>query len=181
MKAIIGLGNPGTTYERTRHNIGFLVLDEFANRYGGTFTNKRSIEAELCEIQINDERILLVKPQTFMNVSGRAVTAITKKYPVEPTDLFIVYDDADLPFGDVRLKSSGGSAGHRGMESILSHVGKNAIIHRIRMGIGRPTHPDTPLDQFVLGKWRGSEEEAMPSFIDKAISIFLQALEETPS
>ena len=169
MKAIFGLGNPGKEYVGTRHNVGFLVVDELARRYGGEFANKRSLEAEIAEVLIDEQRVLLVKPQTFMNVSGRSLSAVISKYPVKLEEVVVVYDDADLPFGDVREKASGSSAGHRGMESILSTLPKGSSVSRVRVGIGRPTHPDIPLDEFVLAKWTADEQKQIPSAIDSAI------------
>jgi PTH1 family peptidyl-tRNA hydrolase len=169
MKAIIGLGNPGKEYEQTRHNVGFLVVDALAHRLGGTFTRKRALEAEIAEVMAQDERVLLVKPQTFMNVSGRVLSAVLSKYPVQLQDVVIVYDDADLAFGDVRSKTAGGSAGHRGMESILSTLPKGSSVSRVRVGIGRPSHPDIPLDEFVLGRWTTQEAQALPNMIDAAL------------
>jgi PTH1 family peptidyl-tRNA hydrolase len=169
MKAIIGLGNPGKEYEQTRHNVGFLVVDALAHRLGGTFTRKRTLEAEIAEVMAQDERVLLVKPQTFMNVSGRVLSAVLSKYPVQLQDVVIVYDDADLAFGDVRSKTAGGSAGHRGMESILSTLPKGSSVSRVRVGIGRPSHPDIPLDEFVLGRWTTQEAQALPNMIDAAL------------
>jgi PTH1 family peptidyl-tRNA hydrolase len=102
IKAIVGLGNPGTKYEQTRHNIGFLTLDALASRFNAEFRNKTSAEAEITEIMVGEERVLLVKPQTFMNASGRSVAHILSHYPVKMDDVLVVYDDADLAFGDVR-------------------------------------------------------------------------------
>ena len=155
----------------TRHNVGFLVLDELARSADGVFTSKRSLEAEIAEIQLGDERVLLVKPQTFMNVSGRSLNSVRSKYPVQIEDVLVVYDDADLPFGDVRMKDGGGSAGHRGMESLLSTVPKGTTIARVRVGIGRPPHADVPLDQFVLGRWTQTEQEQLPTVTDAAIEM----------
>lgn len=176
MKAIIGLGNPGKEYEKTRHNVGFLVLNELAKRRGGTFSSKRSLESEIAEVMIDEQRVLLVKPQTFMNASGRALSAVLSKYPVKLQDVVVVYDDADLPFGDVRVKASGSSAGHRGMESILSTIPKEASVSRVRVGIGRPTHPDMPLDEFVLAKWTTEEQKQLPTIIDSATEKILESL-----
>jgi peptidyl-tRNA hydrolase, PTH1 family len=169
MKVIFGLGNPGKEYEKTRHNVGFLVVDELAKRYGGAFTAKRSLEAEISEVMIENARVLLVKPQTFMNASSRTMHAVLSKYPVKIEDVVIVYDDADLPFGDVRFKEAGSSAGHRGMESILESLPKGTAVARIRVGIGRSPHPDVPLDEFVLGRWTEAEEKGLPAMIDSAI------------
>lgn len=176
MKAIIGLGNPGKEYEKTRHNVGFLVVDELARRHDGEFTDKRSLEAEIAEVVIDSQRVLLVKPQTFMNVSGRSLSAMLSKYPVKLEDVVVVYDDADLPFGDVRVKASGSSAGHRGMESILSTLPKGSNVSRVRVGIGRPAHPDIPLDEFVLAKWTTDEQKQLLSVIDSATERVFESL-----
>jgi peptidyl-tRNA hydrolase, PTH1 family len=171
MKAIIGLGNPGKEYARTRHNVGFLVLDEMAKQSGESFGRKNALEAEIAEVVIGDERVLLVKPQTFMNASGRALAAVMSKYPVTIEKTLIVYDDADLPFSDVRIRTSGSSAGHRGMESILSVLPKRTDVSRVRVGIGRPTHPDTPLDAHVLQAWTEGEESELGAVIAHTITI----------
>ncbi len=181
MKAIFGLGNPGKEYEKTRHNVGFLVLDELAKRYEGTFSSKRSLEAEIAELTIEGARVLLVKPQTFMNASGRTFSAICSKYPVTIKDVLVVYDDADLPFGDVRYKESGSSAGHHGMESILGSLPKGTAVARIRVGIGRPPHPDIPLEEFVLERWTDAEEKALPSVIACAAEAVLRKIASSPS
>ena len=171
MKSIFGLGNPGKEYDQTRHNVGFLVLDEIARQTSTTFTTKRSVEAELVEVQLDDQRVLLVKPQTFMNVSGRTFAGVCSKYPVTQQEVLVIYDDADLPFGDIRFKQAGGSAGHRGIESILAQVPKGTSVARLRVGIGRPPHPDIPLDQFVLGRWSSKEQEELPAVIQTAIDL----------
>ncbi|MBI4256446.1 aminoacyl-tRNA hydrolase [Candidatus Uhrbacteria bacterium] len=178
MKAIFGLGNPGKEYEKTRHNVGFLVLDELAKRYEGAFSSKRSLEADIAEVLIEGERVLLVKPQTFMNASGRSLGAVMSKYPVTINDVLVVYDDADLPFGNVRYKESGSSAGHRGMESIIESLPKGTAVARIRVGIGRPTHPDIPLDEFVLGRWTEAEEKALAGVIASAAEAASEAWRE---
>ncbi len=169
MKAIFGLGNPGKEYQKTRHNVGFLVVDELAKRQGVEFISKHSMEAEIADVEFKSERLLLVKPQTFMNASHRALQAVLSKYPIKIEDVVIVYDDADLPFGDVRFKEAGSSAGHRGMESILDSLPKGTAIARIRVGIGRSPYLDVPLDEFVLGRWTDVEEKELPAMIDSAI------------
>lgn len=169
MKAIIGLGNPGKEYLHTRHNVGFLVVDALAKKLGAEFRSKRAIQAEVTEAVLGEKRILLVKPQTFMNVSGQSVAGVLSKYPVKKEELLIVYDDADLPFGDVRLKPGGSSAGHRGMESILSHVPADTNIARLRIGIGRPESRDVPLEDFVLKPWSAKEKTELPTVINEAI------------
>lgn len=173
MKAIIGLGNPGSKYEHTRHNVGFLVLDELAKRHGESFRSKSAVEAEVAEVMAG-EKLLLVKPQTFMNVVSRSLGSIMKKYPVAAQDILIVYDEADLNFGDIRFKLGGSSAGHNGVKSILSCFQKGTSIARVRVGIGRPSHPDIPLEDFVLQKWTSDEANTLPQIIDSTITIIEQ-------
>ncbi|MBI4437927.1 aminoacyl-tRNA hydrolase [Candidatus Uhrbacteria bacterium] len=169
MKTLIGLGNPGKEYEHTRHNIGFLVVDALAKQLDARFTPKRAIASEIAQAQWHGERLLIVKPQTFMNASGKSVAALLNKFPVKPAELLVIYDDADLPFGDVRLKTNGSSAGHRGMESILTQLPKKTAVARLRIGIGRPQHKDVPLETFVLQPWRTQETDALPSVIALAL------------
>jgi peptidyl-tRNA hydrolase, PTH1 family len=171
MKAIIGLGNPGENYKQTRHNVGFLVVDELAKRAHETFTEKKSLEAKITEITLKGERILLVKPQTFMNVSGRSLTSVLSKYPITPEEVLVIYDDADLSFTDIRFKTGGSSAGHNGMQSILDIFSKGTTIARIRIGIGRPTHPNIPLNAFVLQSWTEEELQKLPNLLNKTIQI----------
>jgi PTH1 family peptidyl-tRNA hydrolase len=166
---LIGLGNPGKEYEHTRHNVGFLVVDEFAKRHELSLRFKRAIEAELAESEIDGVSVILCKPQTLMNVSGRAIMKLMKKRPIDPKDVLVMYDDADLPFGTVRMKLGGSAAGHRGMQSILEQFASGTNIARVRIGIGRPDYPDVPLDEFVLQRWKREEEKTLPKIIDEAI------------
>jgi peptidyl-tRNA hydrolase, PTH1 family len=169
MKCIIGLGNPGTAYEQTRHNIGFLVVDAFANKHAIKLKNKRSCSSVTGEGQVGDARVLLVKPQTFMNASGQALNRILNKYPINAKDIVVVYDDADLHFGDVRTRAGGTSAGHRGMESILQQFPRGTGVARVRVGVGRPPHSDMPLEDFVLHSWTAREQEQIENVIEQAV------------
>lgn len=171
MLLLIGLGNPGAEYAHTRHNVGFLVMDELAKRYGMTLRFKRALEVELAEGDIAGKPVLLCKPQTFMNVSGRAVQKLMKKNAVGVAEILVVYDDADLPFGSVRMKTGGSAAGHRGMQSILDQFPSGTSIARVRVGIGRPDHPDMPLEEFVLQRWTQKEEKELPGLMGKAIEL----------
>lgn len=171
MLLILGLGNPGTQYSHTRHNVGFLVIDELAKRHGMSLRLKRAAEAEMAEGEIIGKKVILCKPQTFMNVSGRAMQKLIKKNPIRPEEIVVVYDDADLPFGSVRTKPGGSAAGHRGMQSILDQFPSGMNIARVRVGIGRPDHPDMPLDEFVLQHWTPKEEKELPAMIDQAIAL----------
>ncbi len=169
MKLIVGLGNPGVTYQYTRHNVGFLVMDALAKKYAFAFKIKKSVDGEMAEGMIGDVQVLLTKPHTFMNVSGRTVQKLVAKHPLKPEDILAVYDDADLPFGDVRTKLSGSSGGHRGMQSIIDVFPVGTNLARVRVGIGRPDHPDVPLDTFVLQTWNAQEKKSLEDILTKSI------------
>ncbi len=174
MLTLIGLGNPGTAYHRTRHNVGFLVIDELVKRCGVELKLKQSLESEVAEGHIGETRVIFCKPQTFMNASGRAFQKLKKKYGFNDEDVVVIYDDADLPFGDVRVKRGGSSAGHRGMQSVLETVPAGTVLNRIRIGIGRPDHPDIGLEDYVLQRWTQKEEEHMPTILDTAIKLLMK-------
>lgn len=136
MKLIVGLGNPGLKYDRTRHNVGFWVIDKLAQR------NRIALGEAIClatvgRVQSHDEPFVLAKPQTFMNRSGQSVTALQQEFRAGLTDLLVVYDDLDLPLGRLRVRARGSAGGHRGIQSILEAVGSSEF-GRVRIGIGRP-------------------------------------------
>ncbi len=158
MKLVFGLGNPGKEYERTRHNVGFQILDVLARRYGVSFSSHK-YKALVARVRIGDERLLLVKPITFMNLSGEAVAPIVHFYKVPLTEILVVYDDLDLPLGVLRLRPKGGAGGHKGLESIIQHLGSNEF-PRLRVGIGRPPGRMDAAD-FVLRPFTKEEEEIM--------------------
>lgn len=174
MRLIVGLGNPGIPYERTRHNVGFLVLDELAKRLSVKFRLKPSLEAEVVEATVGETRFLLCKPQTFMNLSGRSVKTIIVGSNILPADVLVVYDDADLPFGDIRYRSAGTSGGHNGMQSVLEAFPAGTELPRLRVGIGRPTIPDMALEDWVLAKWTDAEAKALPDLISNAAEEVLK-------
>lgn len=157
MKVIVGLGNPGKDYKDTRHNIGFMVLEELASRY----TVERQdckFDAIIGHIRINNEKVLLVKPLTYMNLSGRAVQPIIHWYKLDINDLMVVCDDMDLPSGTLRIRPKGGTGGHKGIKSITERMGSGDFA-RMRVGIGRPDGRDSV--DWVLGKLQGEEKEHM--------------------
>lgn len=158
MKAIIGLGNPGTKYMKTKHNIGFIALDEIAVQKGATF-NKTQFEAEVAEYFENGEKILLVKPQTFMNESGRSVAPLMAYYQLELEDVLVIYDDLDLQTGKIRLRTKGSAGGHNGVKSLIAHLGSQDI-QRIKVGIDRPL-PGKDVISHVLGTFPKDTHEAM--------------------
>ena len=136
---VAGLGNPGRQYERTRHNIGWLVLDELARRHGGSFRGKFS--GQLAETRLDELRLALLKPETYMNVSGRSIGAARRFFKVDPADLLVVHDDVDLEPGRLQARFGGGLAGHNGLRSIAQALGTNDFL-RLRIGVGRPGRGD---------------------------------------
>ena len=149
MKLVIGLGNPGAEYARTRHNIGFRVVDKLAAQEGWKWNERRS-RAILASGNLGLEKVVLVKPITYMNLSGEAVGELMRWYKLRPEDLLVVYDELDLPVGKVRLRPNGSAAGHNGMKSIMHHLHTDAI-PRLRVGVGHPTNAHIQGRDHVLG------------------------------
>ncbi|UWQ29398.1 aminoacyl-tRNA hydrolase [Leisingera sp. M523] len=139
MKLFVGLGNPGPKYERNRHNIGFMALDNIAGDHGFS-PWKSKFQAMICEGNLGGEKVLLLKPQTFMNLSGQSVGEAMRFYKLTPADVVVLHDELDLAPGKARIKQGGGHAGHNGLRSIHSHIG--ADYARVRLGIGHPGHKD---------------------------------------
>jgi peptidyl-tRNA hydrolase, PTH1 family len=165
VKLIVGLGNPGKKYERTRHNIGFLVVDRLAERAAVEIAKKKD-QALIGEWSRAGEKVLLIKPQTFMNKSGDALAAFFRYNPVAPADVVVIHDDLDLPFGRIRIRERGRAAGHRGMISVLDAMGEGAFC-RLRIGIGRPPPGVEPVD-FVLQKFTSEEAAALDAIVGRA-------------
>jgi PTH1 family peptidyl-tRNA hydrolase len=170
---IVGLGNPGRDYEMTRHNIGFLVLDRLAKRWGVEI-NKFKFKALMGEYRKPHEKVVLIKPQTFMNLSGSAVRSFIQFYKPTNEQVLVIFDDLDLPFGSLRIRKSGGSSGQKGMKSIIEQLGTEEF-PRIRVGIGRPPGKMKSED-FILNKFRTLEISDLDLILDKganAIECFL--------
>jgi peptidyl-tRNA hydrolase, PTH1 family len=145
---VAGLGNPGREYAATRHNLGFMVADELARRHGGSFRSKFS--GELAEVRFDDARVGLLKPQTFMNESGRSVSAAARFFKADPSDLLVVHDEVDLELGRIQARLGGGLAGHNGLRSVAGQLGTSEFL-RLRIGIGRPERGDPrPVADWVL-------------------------------
>src|SRR5579883_2108407 len=154
MKLIIGLGNPGSQYEHTRHNVGFRVLDALASRQKWNW--ERRGRALLASGTLVGEKVVLVKPLTFMNNSGEAVGELVRWYKVTAEDVLVIYDDLDLPVGRLRLRGNGSAAGHNGLSSIIQHLHTNQF-PRLRVGIGRPANQRVETIGYVLGTPAGDE------------------------
>jgi len=163
VKLIVGLGNPGRDYKSTRHNIGFLAADIIADRTHTAFTES-SFNAQLTSGTAFEESILIVKPQTYMNLSGEAVSGIVEHHNIQPADIIIIHDDMDIEFGRIKIKTRGGSAGHRGIESIIYNLQSDEFI-RIRAGIGKPSEDTEPVD-YVLQKFSETENKLLFNVLD---------------
>jgi PTH1 family peptidyl-tRNA hydrolase len=165
VKLICGLGNPGREYERHRHNVGFRVVDLLAERArAGAFQAK--FEGELAQGSLGGERVLLLKPQTFMNLSGRSLAAAARFYKLAPPDVLVVHDELDLPFGRLQLKAGGGAGGHNGLRSILDTLGEDSFA-RLRVGVGKPQGPNARerVVGHVLSGFSHEEEDALPRLL----------------
>ena len=159
MKLIVGLGNPGSKYTDTRHNVGFRVLDHLANTAQIQFKLAKKTSSELAVVDSEGTKILLAKPTTYMNRSGQAVNALAQYYQIEKEDILIMYDEIALPFGTVRTRLGGESAGHNGIKSIIEHIGSD--FGRARIGIGNEQRSNIDDKTFVLSKFTQEEQQSM--------------------
>ncbi len=180
-KLIIGLGNPGDTHENNRHNIGFMVVSSFVHDQNDDFklwgTPKNS---EIAQLNVGGEKVICQKPITYMNLSGEAAVQAATFYKVLPEDVCVIHDELDIPFGEVRLKVGGGDGGHNGLKSITKMLGTSDYA-RVRMGIGRPPHPQMDVADFVLGNFSDKEFEVVDGMIDlgiKGINAFIGGTEK---
>jgi len=162
MKWIVGLGNPGSQYSKTRHNVGFMALDELAGRHGISF-NQNKCKAVIGEGVIDGVKTVLIKPMTFMNLSGESVRAYMDYYKVMLEDMIVVYDDLDTEIGKIRLRYQGSPGGHNGIKSIIQHTGTQSF-NRIRMGISRP-EPGFAVVDYVLSSFPKKEGDKLKSML----------------
>jgi len=159
MLLIVGLGNPGTAYENTRHNIGFKVIDKLVSDFGARDISKNSFYGEL----FKSSDMLLLKPMTFMNLSGKSLQAVKNFYKIELEDIVVIHDDIDLPFSALRFKNGGGHGGHNGLRSIDGMIGKDYT--RVRMGVGKPAYKSQVAD-YVLHDFSDEEKKLLDGWID---------------
>lgn len=167
IKAVVGLGNPGEQYDRTRHNAGFWLVDELIRRFGGSLSSDKKFHGLAGNISIGSAQIRLLEPSTFMNESGRAVGALAKYYNLEPEQILIVHDELDLPAGTVRLKRGGGHGGHNGLRDSIRHIGPDFA--RARVGIGHPGHKSQVLG-YVLKRASLADQKLIDDSIDRLSS-----------
>lgn len=177
MKIVIGLGNPTNKYENTRHNVGFKVLDELADRIGSNFSVENKFKSHVLKGIIKSEQVLLVKPQTFMNLSGEAVALIIGYFKVDINDMIVVYDDLSLEMGTLRFRANGSDGGHNGIKSIINSLGGNKNFVRLKVGIG-PQPPYMPAEKFVLGEFTSQEQELLKDVVKvsaNAVECFINS------
>jgi PTH1 family peptidyl-tRNA hydrolase len=163
---IVGLGNPGAEYAKTRHNAGFLLVEKLAGQWKSNWTNERKFVSRVAKAERNGKKVLLCEPQTFMNLSGEAVGALVNFYQLPLAKILVAVDDADLPFGEIRLRKSGSSGGHHGLESIEQHLASREFA-RLRIGIGRKDS-SRQIANYVLGKFEKSESELLEKVLERA-------------
>jgi len=175
---VVGLGNPGREYARNRHNAGYLVVDELARRHGGSWRSKFS--GRIAEVRLGAERLALLKPETWMNESGRSVGAAAAFFKVEPESVLVVHDEGDFDLGRLEVKTGGGLAGHNGLRSIAQHLGTQGFL-RLRIGVGRPERGDPrPLADWVLADFESHEnaEEIVTAAADAVEMLVAEGVEE---
>jgi PTH1 family peptidyl-tRNA hydrolase len=170
---VVGLGNPGARYAKTRHNVGFLVVERLASRCGAT-VEKKLFGAHVGDCQVAGRKVVLAMPQQFMNLSGHPTRSVMGFYKVAPAETVVVYDDMDLPFGRLRVRTSGSAGGHNGVKDLVQHVGQEFV--RVRVGIGRPPAlgegggPMSPVD-YVLTNWTSEEKDKIDAVVDRAADV----------
>ena len=184
MKLVVGLGNPGYLYARNRHNVGFMAISHFAKNLQIDFDRKQG-HARTGMGTIGNLKVLVARPQTYMNASGESVSALMKRWEIGPSGLVVIHDDLDLPFGKLRLRLGGGSGGHKGLDSIISRIGSKDF-HRVRIGIGRPeVNDDTPPKEdavisYVLSDFTREErktiDDALPRVSEAIIAILREGI-----
>lgn len=168
MKLIVGLGNPGRKYKNTRHNVGFMFVDRVAKDANVKFKLDAAKKCEIAEAQIDGEKVILIKPQTYMNLSGEAVYIIKNYYKIDIKDILVIHDDMDLDVGHIRLRQTGSSAGHKGLQNIIDNLQTNNIV-RLKVGVSKPVG-EAVID-YVLGDFSKDDKITLELFMDKITNI----------
>lgn len=171
IKLIVGLGNPGLQYQETRHNFGFLFLDGLVSQLGGIWRKDTKFEAQIVELMVLNKPLVLLKPETFMNYSGRSVGRVIRYFKIKPEEMLVIHDDLDLEVGAVRLKQHGGHAGHNGLRNIIADLKTNEF-YRLRIGIGRPTKGES-----VVGYVLSAPLAAEKLLIQQSFLVVKEAME----
>ena len=168
---LVGLGNPGAKYASTRHNMGFLALDGLADREGFRF-NKLRFRAWTAQWKVGDQQVLVMKPQTYMNLSGESVGEAARFYKIPADHVLVISDDVSLPAGKLRIRAGGSAGGHNGLKNIIQHLGTDGF-PRIKVGVGMPEHPDHEMIDWVIGKPTGQEAKVLREALDRAAEAAL--------
>ena len=174
---VVGLGNPGSEYAKTRHNAGFWFADALADAYGGSFSANRKLRAELADISVAGHKVRILKPQTYMNLSGESVALALNYFRLPAEAMLVVYDEIDFEPGKLRLKFDGGHAGHNGIRNIISHVGRR--FWRLRLGVGHPGERSR-VKGHVLKRAGADDERIIMDSISRGIEVFPKLLSEGP-
>ncbi|ABV75209.1 peptidyl-tRNA hydrolase [Rickettsia akari str. Hartford] len=174
MILVIGLGNPGKEYQYTRHNIGFIAIEKIANQYNSSFSTKKQFNCEIAETISDGQKIIFIKPTTYMNLSGKSVISVKTYYNINPAKIFVIHDDIDLETCRIKFKTGGGNGGHNGLKSIDGVIGNN--YNRIRVGVGRPKNNQDVAD-YLLNNFLQSEYEIAMQAIDRIVNNFDLILE----
>ena len=175
---LVCLGNPGREYEGTRHNIGFLTADELERREGVKI-NKLRYRALTGDFRAGGERVLVLKPQTYMNLSGESVKLAGGFYKIPPDHVLVISDDVDLPLGKLRIRTNGSAGGHNGLKSIIQHLGSDQF-PRLKVGVGGKPHPDYDMADWVLSKFQGEDKKLMDETVKKAADAVECFLKDGP-
>ncbi|MCX6781537.1 MAG: aminoacyl-tRNA hydrolase [Candidatus Magasanikbacteria bacterium] len=174
MKLVVGLGNPGVEYSDTRHNVGFIAANMMAGKFGVSFSNNKKFNAEIAEAKIGRKKIILAKPLTFMNESGKSVQAIINFFKIKPSDIIVAHDDKDIALGEYKIQFNRSSAGHNGVQSIIDHLGTQNFF-RLRLGI-KPLKQISDTADYVLGKISKNEKQKLDEILPDATDKLLQSL-----
>ena len=177
LKLVVGLGNPGPEYARTRHNAGFWFVDALARKHGGTFRHEPKHRGDLARVRIAGEDIWLLKPMTFMNNSGAAVRSVQTFYKLETAATLVGHDEIDLPLGTLRLKQGGGHGGHNGLRDLIASIGDEFL--RLRFGVGHPGHREAVIGH-VLARATAEEDRVLSGLVDTAVDLVPELIEHGP-
>ena len=175
---VAGLGNPGLEYENTRHNAGFLTMEELAKQCGAKL-DQMKFKSDCGEAMLGEVRCLLMKPTTYMNLSGDAIAAAANFYKIPPEQVLVIYDDISLPPGKLRLRRKGSAGGHNGIKNIIAHLGTQEF-PRIKIGTGAPSGGGAEMIDWVIGKPQGEEAKALRAALDRAADAALSVIDEGP-
>jgi PTH1 family peptidyl-tRNA hydrolase len=176
IRLVAGLGNPGKKYIKTRHNLGFMVVERLADKYESGFRKKKG-DFRQSSVAIGSGNVILIKPTTFMNLSGVAVRQAADYHGFRPSEILIVSDDINLPLGKIRIRSDGSDGGHKGLKSVIQELGSEEF-RRVRLGIGLPEETETPIEAYVLEKFSEDEQKTVEKMIEIAVSAVEKIIQD---